>query len=189
MKNEQDRVERESQLRRQRAALLLGLIKNEIPDLYRYARIRRLSVELGAILKSPESVLLWGGTGTGKTYASMAALRDFIRVGATGKRITFENLLAKIRKFDESEESILIPFFESTIVIIDDIGQSDSDFAARTLFRIIDHRMEYRKKTIITSNLQPEVLKKSIGERIFSRFQTYKIIKLSGNDKRESQRN
>lgn len=181
-------VKRESNSRRERTAKIRNNIKNKIPLLFRYARITKIKKQLADIMLDDHSVFLWGSVGTGKTYASLAALRVDILRNKCAERTVFESLLSKIQAENFSEDSILKKYLNADVLILDDIGLRDTEFARRILFRIIDTRMEQNLKTVLISNLSPENLKKNMGERIFSRLQTYRIVKLTGNDKRKLKR-
>lgn len=179
-------IERLRQQRQNRAGFKASVNEalTEIPPLFRSARLGQLKPELQQILTSPASIYLWGGVGCGKTYAAMATLRAGAVRGKTIKRVVFESLLSELRRFTETEDSILSPYLKADIVVIDDPGISNSDFSKRILFQIIDGRVEQLKKTVLTSNLSLEKIKGIVGERVFSRIQTYSIVKLTTKDQR-----
>jgi len=176
-----DRIE----LRKSRLVKWSDKIKlaKKIPLLYRQARIGKINKKLAKLLTS-QSVFLWGGTGTGKTYATIAILRYGIIRGRTIIRVKFDDLMAEFRQFEKTEDDVLSKYNSPQTLIVDDIGQSNSDFARRMLYRIIDYRLEWEKHTIATSNLSIEHLKPLIGERLFSRFNCFKIVKIDGKDRR-----
>jgi DNA replication protein DnaC len=163
-------------------------IAEQIPPLYRGSRLKHLRDELQDALLIPDSVYLWGGVGTGKTYSAMALARAEIAAGKDVQVTAFEELTAKIKDFNKHAENYHVePLCNADLLILDDIAISGTDFNGRVLLRIIDSRLMNMRKTVITSNLTIEALVVfygALGQRIKSRLQTYRIIQISGQDRR-----
>ncbi len=167
-----------------------------IPPLYRKAHLRDLNPRLVDQLLGAESgAFLWGSVGTGKTYALAAVLRKFAVAGFECKRISFDRLCLEIRgTFSsasyKSESNIINRYIESDYLFFEDLstgGKSESDFNLRTLLVLLDTRMEYCRPTYISSNKSVEQIGQAFDGRILSRLHKYRIIKLSGRDKRRQQ--
>lgn len=160
-------------------------------------------------------LFLWGGTGAGKTYAMSALARKYVYQEFSVQRITWSELGLKIRdtfkrptvkhKTDSggyvydygddeepmSEQDILEPLLQADKLFIEDIGTSksdgnyESDFAVRTLERLLDERLENDLPTFITTNKSLEEISRTFDARIASRISGgCKIVKLSGKDRR-----
>ena len=89
----------------------------------------------------------------------------------------------------EEKEEILIPYINSDIVFIDDLGTENkiNNVTNEYLYLIINDRMQSHKKTIITTNLGFEQIQATYGERIFSRLMHKKYsrkINFPGTDLR-----
>lgn len=159
-----------------------------IPLLYRNARKADLTAEAQGLLFGDDSVYLYGNTGVGKTYASMALIRHEIVRGKSCKRVNFKSLLLQIRASyadkEQSEQAIIKPLLDADVSIIDDIGIDATAFNSTVLYNLVDYRLENMKKTVIISNLSLEKLKDGIDQRLFSRLMTYSVVQMRGNDYR-----
>jgi len=166
-----------------------------------------------------DGLFLWGVPGSGKTYAMAALERKFIYQGFNVERISWAALSLKIRdtfkqptvrhksdsggyKYDYgededvlSEQDVIEPLLQADKLFIEDIGTGksegsyESDFAIRTLERILDERLENCLPTFITTNKSVEEIAISFDDRIASRIVGgCKIVKLSGEDRRKNQK-
>lgn len=162
-----------------------------------------------------DGLFLWGSPGVGKTHAMCVLAHRYIYQGFSVQRIIWSSLILKIRdsfkhptvrhKTDSggytydygedeevlSEQDILEPLLEADKLFIEDIGTSksegsyESDFAIRTLERLLDERLENELPTFITANRSIEEIGKTFDARIASRIMGgCKIVKLSGKDRR-----
>ena len=121
----------------------------------------------------------YGPSGSGKTLLSCLILNECILLFQDQVRYTkitrdfFNQMRAAFNQesnFYGKSESLFYEVSNADILVIDDFGvQKDSDWEQRTLYDLIDHRYEYNKTTIITSNIPPKELKPLFGGRIFSR--------------------
>ena len=126
----------------------------------------------------------------------MAALaRYYVLRGYGCKRITYDMLTIQIRDTYQSDSKqteldIIKSLVACDYLFIEDlgttvsIGRSESDFSTRTVQVIIDSRIEARKLTLVTSNKSDVILGKSFDIRIASRLKTFKVIQMSGKDRR-----
>jgi DNA replication protein DnaC len=89
--------------------------------------------------------------------------------------VSFPDLLAEIRatygKNDKSEKEVMDKYMNAHLLLLDDFMTTrPSDWVIDILYHLINHRYEYMKKTIITSNLSLEDLEEKLGDqRITSR--------------------
>lgn len=144
-----------------------------------------------------EGLLLVGSVGSGKTHLAAAIANKILdnwdideneaasvvggfvlgeakTFGATVKFSTVISLLEEIRgSFGNAEadsHGIIKAHKRAGVLILDDLGaEKPTDWAIERLFEIIDHRYNELLPTVITTNLQPKLLKTVVGERIFDR--------------------
>jgi DNA replication protein DnaC len=147
------------------------------------------------MLKSGKGIYLHGGVGTGKTHICWALKHHYSDPRSYRYLILWNvvDLVHEIRKdidrhyLDKRrpEEDLTAPD-ERRILILDDIGaERTTDFAAETLYRIINHRYIHNLPTIFTSNCSLQELADQIGERSASRIaEMCEIYELTGKDRR-----
>lgn len=173
-------------------------IELTIPPLFNNARLSDFSQIFRDRLNSRNSeqgLYLWGSTGTGKSHTMAALMRQAITQRKSVKRTTWEKLCLAIRATfggkTESELDIVNFYTSPDLLVIEDLGTSkrldgqESEFNLRTLYLILDERLENLRPTFITSNKSVENIGQSFDERIASRLKTFKILSLNGKDKRE----
>jgi DNA replication protein DnaC len=128
---------------------------------------------------------LMGDVGTGKTlYAAMLTYESIHRQFFEEKRegaivrhlfISVSDLLQNIKasfSIENSQESVIIKkYSEIDWLVLDDFGiEKTSDWALQVLYLIVNHRYEYMRTTIFTSNLNLEGITNKLGDgRIPSR--------------------
>lgn len=117
-----------------------------------------------------------GPCGTGKGHLAAAIIKEVIRRhGATALFVKYHDLVRKIKhswskNSEQSEEQILKAVREVDLLVLDEIGvQFDTNAERLILYAILDHRYEYLKPTILTTNLNMKQLEKVAGERIVDR--------------------
>lgn len=141
-----------------------------------------------SIHKGP-SLLLIGGTGSGKTFEAYGAIRAFTVSGAScsWQFITAADLYAQLRprhRVDPEEE--LEKYLRAGLLVLDDIGAAKStEWTEEINYRLINHRYERELTTLITSNVPPKNLPAVLGERVASRLveMTDRVV-LAGSDRR-----
>jgi len=148
-------------------------------------------VEIGSqfILK-PQSLILTGDPGRGKTYFSYCLVRGTVEKFGIASTRWFKSkqlddrIVQEMSKFG-SASSFINSLCEVPFLFIDDFGvDRDTERAQRDYYEIIDNRWEDEKPTIISTNLSPKRIEETYGERIFSRFKDSKWIKFTGPDLR-----
>jgi DNA replication protein DnaC len=154
------------------------------------------------ILNYPGSILLTGGTGSGKTHIAISILRELIKLNKIYRSnvcfITAPEFLLEIRNtfnkkvvdFDEhepkTEEEIIDKYAGCELLILDDLGaEKSSDFAIQSLYLLIDRRNRNLKPTIITTNLSLKEIEEKLDARIASRLSDMKVIKINMPDYRK----
>lgn len=129
--------------------------------------------------KLDDSVGIWfaGATGAGKTYL-LASLFNHIswyyyhsRNGLHGqvKWWAYVDLISVLRE-DPNNFEKFCKIREVEFLFIDDLGISKgTDFVQEKIYSIFNFRLENELPTFVTTNLNPDDLKKEFGERMTSR--------------------
>jgi len=125
---------------------------------------------------SDENLLLYGGTGQGKTFLCNCIAKALLDQSKVVLYQTAFSMLDTIRnikfsrgeKADTQENYQLL--FDSDLLIIDDLGtEVTSAFSNAEIFNIINTRLMKGKKTILSTNLSPMQLEGAYSDRIASR--------------------
>ena len=138
-----------------------------------------------------ENFLLIGGTGRGKTHLSSAVAGKVIEKGNDVYYISAVNLFRGFEKLQfgrgiaDGEE--MQRCFDADLLIIDDLGtELTNQFTVSILYDIVDTRINSRKSTIISTNLDQNELRKRYWDRVTSRlFGEYRPLLFDGIDVRE----
>ena len=137
-----------------------------------------------------KNLMLFGGTGLGKTHLSTAVAKavidkgfDVLYVTATGMISDFEQ-----KRFGGAERDLVDTsrYYSADLLIIDDLGtEMTNQFSVSCVYEIINARINSRKSTIISTNLGTDDFVKKYWDRTTSRiFGEYQLIKFSGTDVR-----
>lgn len=143
--------------------------------------------EWGALAPRPNLVLL-GPVGTGKTGAAIAACRDdWFERGVDLLFLPLIELLDELRPGGDDQAFDRLVFAER--LIVDDLGtERPTDWTRERVEAVINRRWLEERPTIVTSNLTPDALRDTVGDRVFSRLvggDAY-VVTLGGPDRRRS---
>jgi DNA replication protein DnaC len=150
-----------------------------------------------------------GGVGRGKSWLSVALLKELIRTPQLDEEISrrvtsniyeFRNLyrfvyvpwlLMEIKSsYDnnsgKTEQGLIEEYTNIPVLVLDDIGsERPTEWVREKLNMIIYFRNNRGLKTLYTSNIAPDELQERLDERITSRIlQQCEIIHLTGPDRR-----
>ena len=149
---------------------------------------RRYADKWDKMAKKNFGLVLWGGVGTGKTYAAHAIANELILRDIP----VFVTSLSRVLNsgFDKSEA--LRRIREAPLVVFDDLGaERSSEYALETVFMMVDERYRAHKPLIVTTNLTHDELKnprdvdrKRIYDRILGRCVP---VQFDGGSKREEE--
>lgn len=139
-----------------------------------------------------ENLLLYGGTGQGKTYLCNCiakALLDQSKVVLYQTAFSMLDTIRTIKFSRDNQENVQENYrllFESDLLIIDDLGtEVASAFSNAEIFNIINTRLLTGRKTILSTNLSPHQLESVYSDRIVSRiFHAYTPLVFFGPDLR-----
>lgn len=104
-----------------------------------------------------KGVLLWGGTGTGKTHLLCAALQHLtLERGVRARYVEFSFLVSEIKEAFMRNVSALValaPLAEVDVLAIDELGKGRcTDFERETLDELISRRYNGDKTTLFATN-------------------------------------
>ena len=144
-------------------------------------------------VRAHKNLLIYSSNvGNGKTTFATKILKQFITKvsnfhwpnNCPGLYINVNNYLneKKMAITDRSLQPKILDLeskiIKSALVVFDDIGVKNvSEYDMGTLYYLIDYRTSNLMSCIFTSNLTPEQMKNSLGERLYSRIVNYSIIK------------
>lgn len=121
-------------------------------------------------------LLLVGNVGTGKTHLASAISEYVIRErGCLAVYRTLYSLMQYVKgSFGHEAQYTEAQAYESLIephlLVIDEIGSTkQTEFEQATLFNVINGRYEQQRPTLVISNLMPDELEKSLGDRVMDR--------------------
>lgn len=115
-------------------------------------------------------LLLWGGTGNGKTYAAACIANSLIDRGVPAMITSFPRIIGA--RF-EDRPSIMEAVRRYPLLVLDDFGtERATDFALETVYSVVDERYKTGKPLIVTTNLTFSELKEPQSmtqQRIYER--------------------
>lgn len=125
--------------------------------------------------KNPSGMMFQGSVGGGKTFLAASCANELIDHGQEIKFIVVPDFLDALREsFQESsplsEGELMSEVKNTPILILDDLGAHNyTDWSIKTIFAILNYRVNYEKPTIVTTNLEWENIEELLGSRIVSR--------------------
>lgn len=142
---------------------------------------------------SRRGLLIVGPVGVGKTYQAWAAANALrTAVDAQGgpwdvHALPSVELLEQLRGQDGSGREALDRAMSAPVLFIDDLGgERPTDWTLERLYLVLNHRYDWQRATIVTTNLDPVKLAEVIGERCVSRlFEMTTRVGLTGDDRRK----
>ena len=132
-------------------------------------------------LNAERSILLHGAAGTGKTTLATAAYRwiientDVSTAEWTDVPTLFHTIRASYNHDTKTDNSDLLERCRvCDLLLIDDLGAQavndrNSAWIREQLYYVLNHRSNFERRTIFTSNMAPGALKGPLGEPIASR--------------------
>jgi DNA replication protein DnaC len=187
----------------------LDWAERNLPGRYQHANLDMLPPERRKLAEAylepftPESPLgnrqknglvLYGDTGTGKTFMAAAIGRELAaRLGRHHWPVWREvhqlaqRLRDEIARTDlpsrRERDALIDP---NRVLILDDLGaERGSDFLAEQLETVIVRRYDDCLPLVVTTNLGPDEIKTRYGGRVYSRlFEMASIVRLTGTDRR-----
>ena len=138
--------------------------------------------------------VIYGGVGVGKTFLASCLANALIKKGHSVVFLTAFRFFDIFEKYtfhrDDTDENTTIPstepLFDCDLLVIDDIGTEVSNsFTTSKFFDCLNERILRNKATVISTNLNPALIKATYSDRIFSRLVgNYTLLTLVGEDAR-----
>ena len=132
-----------------------------------------------------DGIVLIGPVGSGKTLLACSIANSLLEGGKEVLFVVVPDLLDQIRAtYDHSngytEQDLIEAARGVGILILDDMGAHNyTEWTRNKLYSIINHRMNNRLPTVITTNLDLAELEEHVGERTTSRIiQMCKVYRL-----------
>ncbi len=147
----------------------------------------KLVEALKQIAKSDEDIVLFGGTGSGKTHLAIAVMHYLGR----GHFTTVPELLLRIRSTfkdgaREDEADVIRDLAGHELLVLDDLGaEKTTEYSITTFYLIIDRRIRDGKRTIVTTNLTLQGVEEKLDARIASRLSEMMNVKINMPDYRK----
>lgn len=139
---------------------------------------------------SRNSLLIFGGYGSGKTHLAAAISNALIDRGIPVLFGTFSDHLEHIREeFDKTGQRKYLSMMKNTsMLVFDDVGkEKKSEWTSQILFDVINFRYEHKLPFILTTNLDEDQLGKYVGGAIYSRMcEMCSAVTTKGKDFRKS---
>lgn len=134
---------------------------------------------------------LWGGCGTGKTYAAACAVRLCVEAGGKARLVTAKRLLDEVKDgYDGGERDAIRRYASLDLLALDDLGaERATPWSVGELTDLVDERVAGGLPTIVTSNFRLGELRDIWGgvegRRLASRIAgACGIVEVSGPDRR-----
>ena len=125
--------------------------------------------------RTVSGLLLQGYVGRGKTYLAASIANALVERDVDVRFIVVPDFLDELRAtFDTSSmgsESELMNLIKTApVLILDDLGAHNyTDWSIKTLFAILNYRINYELPIVVTTNLSVESMDELLGTRITSR--------------------
>ena len=134
------------------------------------------------------SVFFTGCCGSGKTHLAVGILKEAQKTGFSGRAlfVTVPDFIADLRdaiSSNRSEQTVFGRLDRRALVVLDDLGAGKiSEYAAQSIFLLLDRCYMGEVPTITTSNLSLEQIEKTIDPRVASRLSEGTVIRLDMPD-------
>ncbi|NLH02175.1 MAG: ATP-binding protein [Clostridiales bacterium] len=148
--------------------------------------------------KNSVNLLFRGGTGLGKTFLSVCIARV---VSEKGYSVVYDTAVSVMEAFeahkfdrggaDSDNISVKVRrYLDCDLLILDDLGtEMTTNFTLSALYTLINNRLLSGGKTIITTNLSEDDIRKRYSPQIVSRLEgEYILLNFSGSDIRRLKR-
>ena len=142
-----------------------------------------------------DNLLLCGDSGLGKTFLSACIARV---VSGNGHSVVYDTAghifsqleAVKFNREDMESDDDAARYENCDLLIVDDLGtEMNTAFVQSALYQLINGRLIRGKKTVISTNLNPEELGSRYGKALQSRLEgEYRILPFFGEDIRKLKR-
>lgn len=150
---------------------------------------RKYADNFDELYKDGKGLLLFGGVGTGKTYAAACIANELIDRGRPCLVTNFARLVNRINGLFDERQEFIDSLDDYDLLVIDDLAaERDTDYMNEIVQSVIDARYRAKKPLIVTTNLDAEELKNprsTTKMRVYSRLYEMCIpVEVAGTDRR-----
>lgn len=152
---------------------------------------RRYVANWGIVERDNVGLLLWGNTGTGKTFLAACIANALIDQGVSVMMTSFPRILAAVQGLRPEERAGYFDDLNSyRLLVIDDLGaERQSEYALEIVYNVIDGRYKAQKPLIVTTNTPLIEMQKAPNmdyQRIYDRVLAMCVpIKIDGESRRK----
>ncbi len=141
------------------------------------------------MLEDGKGLLLFGGVGNGKTFASACIANALIDKGYPCMMTNFARIANTVQGMFDGRQDYYDSFNRFPLLVIDDLSaERKTEYMQEIVFNVIDSRYRAGLPTIVTSNLTADEIKNPADisyQRIFSRLLEMCVpIEVKGEDRR-----
>ncbi|MCQ4794965.1 ATP-binding protein [Anaerofustis stercorihominis] len=132
-------------------------------------------------------LLMSGKAGSGKTFLAAATGKILLNKGYSVICLTAKEFEDIIKSFNDPDlEKKKKEILDVDLLILDDLGiETQSDYVNNEILKLVDYKMTYNKKMIITTNLTLNEIREKYKSRIYSRIiSNFNLLKFFGPDLR-----
>lgn len=124
-------------------------------------RARGYALHFSEMFEKGIGLLLWGGTGTGKTFLAGCIANALLDQCIPVMMTTFGRILNTLTgMFQEDRNGYIDSLNQYSLLILDDLGMERStEFALEQVFNVVDTRYRSKKPLVVTTNLALDELK------------------------------
>lgn len=123
--------------------------------------------------KTGKGLLLYGGVGTGKTYAAASIANALIDKGVSAMVTNFARISNKLQERFEKKQAYLDNLNKFDLLVLDDLAaERSTEYMQEIVYNVIDARYRAGLPMIITTNLSLETIKNppnATDNRIYDR--------------------
>lgn len=134
-------------------------------------------------------LLLYGATGTGKSFLAACVVNELIDHGIFAKMTSFDRIRNELQARKDDKQKYIDHLAQIPLLVIDDLAaESSSEWMQEIVFSVINAREQSGKPMLITSNITASELKNPANpnnSRIYSRILGMcQPIEIKGADRR-----
>lgn len=153
------------------------------------AAAHRFCNEFLRFKKNGKGLLLYGNTGTGKTFTAACIANELIDQGTSVKMTNFPTLINRLQESFDNRQRILDGLNRFDLLIIDDLAaERNTEYANEIVYTVIDSRYNTGLPLIVTTNIKPKDMTEAgsiTRNRIYSRLlERCYAVEVKGEDRR-----
>ncbi len=146
-----------------------------------------INVYINNFEQTNDNLCFYGPVGSGKSFMTYCIAKELLERGYLVIYKSSTDLFNDLRTIRlEGDKNLENLIFNCDLLIIDDFGiEITNDYTSLDLFNLLNRKMLYNKKMLISTNLQIENFAEKYQERIYSRIMgNFKFFRFFGEDLR-----